>query len=174
MIIRLAENLAVAIKNANPEQTASVEVMKYALLGIINTVGTILMSILFGMATGKLLSILLALFAFGFLRYFSGGLHLKTPASCMLVSTVIICVVPFIPVTQAIGTTMLIISLLLILIYAPSNVRGFARLPEKYYPILKIISLVIVSSNLLIGSSILTVTFFFQSLSLIVIRKEVH
>jgi accessory gene regulator B len=174
MIAKFAENIAVTIKNANPEQTASVEVMKYALVGIINTVGTIFMSVLFGLMTGKLASIALALFAFGFLRYFSGGLHLKTPVACMLVSTAMICVVPFIPVNQAIEAAMLLISLLLILIYAPSNVRGFARLPEKYYPVLKIISLVIVSSSWFLDSSILTITFFIQSISLIEIRKEVH
>jgi accessory gene regulator B len=175
MIIKLSEKLAVSIKNANPEQTASIEVMKYALLGIFNTVGTILLSAVIGLLTGELAGVATAFFAFAILRFFSGGIHLSSPVSCILVSSLIICAIPYIPTTPALELVLMIISTVLIFIYAPSNVKGFARLPEKYFPILKLISLLIVSSNWFFGSTIITVAFFLQSISLIRFQRgDIH
>jgi accessory gene regulator B len=173
LIIKFAENLAYSLKKTNPEQTASVDVMKYALIGIINTVGTLLVSLLIGLITGKFIETILALSAFALLRFFSGGYHLKTPSSCIIVSSLIICSIPHIPLNGTAQASLMIISSLLVLVYAPSNIRGFARLPEKYFPILKLISIMIISTNWLLGSSIFAVAYFLQSISLIRLRKEV-
>jgi accessory gene regulator B len=62
------------------------------------------------------------------------------------------------------------VSLILILIYAPSGIERQSRIPRKYYPLLKLISFLLVASNLLIQADVLSVTFLIQALLLIKIR----
>jgi accessory gene regulator B len=56
---------------------------------------------------------------------------------------------------------------------APANIRGYARMPEKYFPIMKVLSLLIIGSNYIWSSSLLAVVFFIQGILLLPLRREV-
>src|SRR5690606_4959795 len=64
------------------------------------------------------------------------------------------------------------IQAVLILLFAPSKIENQTNIPKKYYKLLKFVSLVIVSANLLIESPVLATTFTLQSILLISIQKR--
>lgn len=173
MVEILAEKLANSIKKGNEEQTASVAVMKYALIGVINTATIIFVSIAIGIIFNKFPQTALSLFAFALLRFFSGGYHLKSPLNCILVSTSTMSLIPHIPISNSLIMYLTLASAILVAIFAPSNIRGIARLPEKYFPLLKFLSLAIVACNFVIASPILALAFFLQAATLIQFKKEV-
>ena len=60
-----------------------------------------------------------------------------------------------------------LVNIILVLLFAPSRIDKQTRISKKHYPLLKIISLFLVSTNFLIGSSVLAAAFLIQSLTLI-------
>ncbi|WP_182299762.1 accessory gene regulator ArgB-like protein [Cohnella cholangitidis] len=174
MIDAIATKLAVKIKEANPEETASVEVMKFALFGIIHNTLTFATALIVGLCLGQLLETLLAAFSFMILRFVSGGYHFKTPLSCLLFSSFVFVLIPFIPMQ---GTSVIIInsiSLILVLLFAPSNIREHIRVSEKFFPIFKVISALLVGAGFLLDNPIIILAFFVQSITLITFKKEVN
>ena len=168
----LSEKLAITIKKANENETASVEVMKFSLILLFNMFFTILLSLILAALFGTVRETVLALFSFMLLRIFSGGFHFKTATACTVASVAIVVIVPLIPITDQIAFYLTLAALILVLKFAPSNIRGTVRIPEKYFPFLKIISALIVSSNFLLSNHLLALIFFVQAVSLIS-KKEV-
>lgn len=168
MVASLAEKIATSIKNANQEQTASIEVMKFALTVILNSFITMILIFIVGLVTGRFVDTLVVMFIFALIRAVSGGYHFKNSVLCMITSTVVIGIIPHIPLENGtLNYVLLIISWILVAIFAPSNIRNVTRFPESSYPVLKIISLILVSINFIISNPMITITYFVQSLSLI-------
>ncbi len=173
MIEAISNRLAVKMKEINPEETASVEVMSYALQGILHNLITLITAIIVGSVLGQFWETLLAAACVAVLRWFSGGLHFKSALSCFLTSASVFIVIPLIEVSDQILLITNIVSLLLVAIFAPSNIRGHIRIPEKYFPLYKLASIIIVSINFFILTPIITIAFFVQSCTTITFKKEV-
>lgn len=165
-----ATRIATTIKNANPEQTASIEVMKFALIAIIQTgisvVGALVISYFLGTFTGTVITLI----GFAFLRSFSGGFHFKSAELCSLSSLIGAVIVPLIPLSNQMNLILLIVTAILITIMAPRGKNQSVVFTQKHYPLLKAISVIIVCSNFFIGSTILTVAFFIQALTLFLVK----
>jgi accessory gene regulator B len=174
LIDAIANNLAVKLKEANPEETASVEVMKFALFGIIHNTLTFVTALLVGLCLGQLLETLLAAFGFMILRFVSGGYHFKTPLSCLLFSSFVFVAIPFISLSDTYLIIINSISLLLVLIFAPSNIRDHIRISEKFFPMFKVISAILVLVNFIPVNSVITLAFFVQAITLITFKREVR
>lgn len=172
MVERLALRIAEAIKKAEPEKTASVAVMKYALESILHTSITIGIIAIIGAITGKLGITMIGLGAFIFLRYFSGGLHLNKAIHCSIVSTILVSIAPHIPLSEMGIYVVASISVIIILIFAPANIDEHARIPLKYHPFLKLISAAIVSVNFLFINSTLAMVFLIQAITTINIKRR--
>jgi accessory gene regulator B len=172
MIDTLAMRIATGIKNTNPEKTASIEVMQYALIGLINTSITVVLAFSFGLLTGKFSETVLFSLAFIILRSMTGGFHFGSSVKCTVVSTIMAAGFPHIPISVEMMFVFQILSLGLILLFAPSNIEGQTRIPTKYYPHLKIFSLLLVISNFFIGSPVIAFGFLVQSLTLIRFNKK--
>lgn len=169
-IERISLKIAQSIKDANPEETKSVEVMAFSISILINFFSVLTASMIIGYLFGKLEDTLESFFSLFILRSFSGGLHAKTLVGCFAASTIIFISSPFIPINENNIIILNIISLILVLMFAPnSNERN--NIPENWHPFLKVISCIIVISNFFIGSAVIAVTFFIQSLLLIKIRR---
>ncbi|MEJ8548131.1 accessory gene regulator ArgB-like protein [Brevibacillus borstelensis] len=171
MIESMAEQIAVSIKRANEKGTVSVEVMKFSLTIILNTAIILVLITIGGTLTGKLPETLCAFLAFAGLRIVSGGFHFNTALLCTLASTLLLVVIPHVPITKYWDILLLFLSLLLVGIYAPSNLEGHSRIGRERYPLLKGLSLVIVGMNFIWLNPILTKAFLAQSLLLIRIRR---
>ncbi|MFC3767691.1 accessory gene regulator ArgB-like protein [Paenibacillus sp. GCM10012303] len=173
MIEVWAGKLARTIKSANEQQTAHEAVLKYALTIVINFVIPVCASLLIGWITGQFLGTLLSLTAFTLLRAVSGGFHFKSANVCMIVTTCIISIPPHITIPGLWVPVFTSISFILAVLLAPANIRGYARMPEKYFPIMKVLSLLIIGSNYIWSSSLLAVVFFIQGILLLPLRREV-
>ncbi|GIO06038.1 hypothetical protein J31TS6_20660 [Brevibacillus reuszeri] len=167
MIERMALYIAKSIKRANPEQTASVEVMQYSLIAIIGTGSAIFLSILFAAFLGTAAQTISVLVSFMTLRAFSGGFHFESAEKCALVSILGAVVIPLIPLSDTTTDILLTVALVLILLLAPKGKNQSRIFSRKHYPLLKLISLVIVTTNYWIGLPEVTISFLVQALSLL-------
>lgn len=167
MIEKMAERIALTMKRINPDETASVEVMKFSLSLLINLMAITTLSLAIGALTGKFSETLLVLVSIAILRQVSGGIHLKTSEACVIFSTLAVVAIPHLPINEKWCIILTIVSAVLVLIFAPSRIEEQTRIPRKYWPLLKIIAFLIVSSNFLLQSGILACAFFLQSVGLI-------
>lgn len=172
MVEAMATRMAEAIKRIEPDRTASVEVMKFSLEVVINTLLTLFFIGIVGLITGEFGKTMLGLGAFVVLRFFSGGLHLSKALHCSILSVFLISIAPHIPMSK---TGILVIggiNLIFILVFAPSNIKGHARIPIKYFPILKIVAALIVLINFLFLSSTIVIVQLFQAISTINLKRR--
>ncbi len=161
-----ADYLAKAIRRHHPE-AASEEVLKYALIIVLNTLATIFTVLLVCAFTGHFIQGVTVLFAFALLRYFSGGVHLNSSVSCTIVSSAVLLFIIHIDFDYWYsGFVLDLLSIVITGLMAPSGMEKVSRIDPKYYPVLKIVSILIISSNLLFHSSLLSAAFFIQALSL--------
>lgn len=171
MIESLALRIAKAIKKIEPNQTASVDVLKFSLEFLLNTVITFVIISIVGMITGEIAQTYLGLTAFVVLRFFSGGLHFEKALHCSLLTTVLITVAPHINISDLAIYVIMTVSFILIIVFAPSNIEGHAKIPKKYFPILKIISLLLILSNLFFLSSTIAIVHLIQATTTISLRR---
>ncbi|WP_391574393.1 accessory gene regulator ArgB-like protein [Cohnella sp.] len=167
MVDGLSRQLAVGIKRVVPESPESVEVLKYSISFILNAIFIIGFSLLISLFTGKIQEVIIVLIGYALLRQVSGGVHLKSGTLCIIISTVGATVLSFVSFNSTILLLATALSLLLALIFAPSRIEKQTRIPEKYYPLLKLISLALIASNLVIQSAVLASAFLLQTLTLI-------
>ncbi|MBY3623764.1 accessory regulator AgrB [Acinetobacter sp. CUI P1] len=172
MIEFVAGRMAEGIKHRAPDHPASLAVLKHALAVLINTVSIITFSLVAATVTGHLKETVTILISFAMLRMVSGGLHLKTGSMCVLVTTSLFFAISYVDFNARGILVLNIASVILALLFAPSGIEKQSRIPPKYYPLLKVVSVLMISSNFLIGSSTIAACFFVQALTLIS-RKEV-
>jgi len=166
-----AEKIAVAIKNKAPEQTASVEVMKFALISLFNGTTVLVACLLIGGITGKLTETIITMIAFAVMRFIAGGFHFESALACFLFSTALLSALPHIPLPDGSQIYLSVISIVLLLIFAPSDVKGKTRIPEKYFLYLKLSSILLVCGNIVIDSDLLLKAFFAASLLTVKLRR---
>lgn len=158
--------MSIKIKNASPERTNSVAVLSYALSILLNFFFICFFLTLVGILTDSLQDSFIALTSFVILRFFSGGYHLRSLDLCVIVTTAIIAVVPHIPVNYMAVYLLTAISIILTFCFAPNSTYENLTVPRKVL-LLKLSSVLIVSTNFVIGSPIVALSFFVQSLLLI-------
>lgn len=161
--LRMAEN----IKRSVPEHPASIAVLKHSLAILINTFSIIILTILVSLVTGNLVQAITVLIAFPILRMASGGAHLKTGTMCVTVTTVLFTALSYVDVNSFWTLFMNAFALVLVLVYAPSGIEGSSRIPKKYYPHLRMLSVLIVILNIIISSPTIAACFLVQGLTLI-------
>ncbi|WP_186785874.1 accessory gene regulator B family protein [Paenibacillus agilis] len=162
---KLSKYIALKIKQSDPEGPTSVEIMEYELGVRLNLIATILLTVIFALFTGRLTESLIALIGFAVSRRFSGGWHMRSLTTCAFVSSVLFTLIPFIMLNKSITLIITLLSILLFAILAPND---FIEVnPSKLDPYLKVISVLIVSSNLFIMSDVLGLAFFAQAMLLI-------
>jgi accessory gene regulator B len=170
MIDKLTHTIGMKIKKNYPE--ANIEILKYSLNVIINPLATIILSMVISHFTNDTYDVVIAMVSFAVLRAFSGGIHIKSSELCIIISTTLFIGISFLHDYLVDYTLILtIVSSLLTLTFAPSRIYGQTRIPEQFYPILKVVSLGIISINYIFNSSVLALTFFIQSMLLINIGK---
>lgn len=172
MIEAVAAKLAHSIKRANPEDTASIEVLKYSLNLILNPAVIILISSIIGYAIGRLTEMYIVLISFALLRIFSGGYHLKSSGSCVLLTTSGATLLSFADFSYGWNVALTTFSLIMVAVFAPFSTHRTTLIHEKYNPLLKAISIAIVCSNYIFASSLLSAAFFIQAASLINLQRK--
>lgn len=166
IINRLSRQLAIHLKRVanHPEDP---EVLAYPIIIFFNVLLTLFMALIVAAFLDQVYEVFLYLLAFALLRFFSGGLHLKSPELCIVLTALGANVLAALPALDAYVPVLNVLTLLLCLLYAPSNVQKQTNFPERYNPILKVIAIIIVSTNFWFNSSLLSAAWFIQALTLI-------
>lgn len=172
MVESLALRIAKAIKRVEPERTASVEVLKFSLEFLMNTFITLLIIVLIGTVTGKLGQTLLGLGAFVVLRFFSGGMHMGKAFHCSLLTTLLITLAPHLPLDKPFTIALSVVSAAILLVFAPSNIEGHARIPTKYFPLLKLASVLIALSNLVFLNATIALVQLIQAVTTVNLKRR--
>ncbi|CAM3838765.1 accessory gene regulator B family protein [Cohnella lubricantis] len=172
MIEKLSYQIATSIKNAEPDKTPSVDMMKFSLIILIHTAFTALLIIIVSLFTGETLATFEGLLFFMCLRFFSGGYHMHKSSWCTILSIVLMCSAPLFDLNEKIVFILNVLNCIMMVVFAPANIKGYARIPEKYFPLLKVISILIAGSNFMFMSSTIAAVSLFQSVLLLFKNKE--
>jgi accessory gene regulator B len=167
MVEKLSYRLAHWLKSEIPDHPYSEARLQFGFHLFLNTVLTLLAATVLGLLFGNYRDTMQVLFAFGLLRMISGGFHFKSASVCIVVSSGVAALLPFIDLTNNYIMLLNITNLVLTIIFAPSRIEEQTRIPSQYFPLLRIASSVLVASNFLIQSQLLAITWFIQALSLI-------
>ncbi|MFC3772265.1 accessory gene regulator ArgB-like protein [Paenibacillus sp. GCM10012303] len=171
MIERLAKQLAVSIKTANPERTSSVEVMKFSLIILLNALSIIILTMSIGMITGVFNEAVIVIIGFALLRFFSGGLHLPTSEWCIAASTAVLVVVAHLPI-YGYTSWVTLASLVLVVLFAPARVEEHHRIAQTKTMLFKAVAILIVASNFFWSSDALAKALLVQSLLVLPIKRR--
>ncbi|MNB91547.1 accessory protein regulator protein B [compost metagenome] len=160
----LSKRIAIRIKKLDPEGPGSVEVLSYGIGLKLNLYFGIISTIVFGLLFSDILHSILALVSFMVLRKFSGGFHLPITV-CSIVTGLGAALIPLFTLSHVAILLLTGLSFLIALRYAPNNYEEIYNV--KFDAWSKWISLLIISSNLYLNSSILALSFMIQCLLLL-------
>lgn len=163
MLDRLALALHKRMVATGVENAPSVAVIIYALEILTNTFSAAIAGLIIGALSGEFLDTLYGLLVLVVIRYISGGYHLKSSFWCVIASTFVVAAIPHIQVYNGYIPYLTGFSVIMMLIFSPANYDKYATIPERFYPLLKVISAAVVASNFLINSDVMTVVFVLQS-----------
>lgn len=168
MIIEaVATHIAAGIKRQVPNHKASLAVLKHGITIVLNIVLIVLFTLAVSVLTGNVNQAAIALFGFAILRQFSGGVHVKTGAGCIFITTVLFTAISFIDLSLMYVQVLNFAAIVLVALFAPSRIEKQSRIKKQHYPKLRLISCVIVATNFLILSPTLALVYVIQALSLI-------
>ncbi|MBU7316063.1 accessory gene regulator B family protein [Paenibacillus oleatilyticus] len=176
MLNKIACYTSSFLSNTIQDSKYTAEELEYGIKILLNNISILVISFLISYLFNDTYSWFIVTANFVLLRFFSGGVHFKSSEACIIVSTFLIVfiqiIVPYItsyiPVLNA-------ISLLIVLLLAPSGIHNQINLKAKNIEIyFKFISAALVLINfLIIESNLVSVTYFIQSLLLILnLRKQ--
>ncbi|AIQ69511.1 accessory gene regulator ArgB-like protein [Paenibacillus graminis] len=175
MIERLSIVTARAIKRAAPDHRASEAVLKFALEGVYNVVFILVLTLTISLLTRKISEVSVMLLSFAVLRQITGGVHLRSGVLCVLTTTTMFTLFSFVEMSRKMNFYMSIISIFCVVIFAPSRIERQSRIPKRYYPILKLAGVLVVSVAFFVDYSALSLSFFVQSLTLIRLKGgDIH
>lgn len=163
--------MAKAIVEVVPEYGDQMGKIRHSIAFLLNVIPIILLSSTIGLLTGKFLEMWIALAAFGLLRQTSGGIHLRSSEMCIVFSTVGATIISFSDFNVLVIITMTALSMILVLLFAPSRIEGRTLFPKKNFIYLRVFSVFIVCINFYVQSSVIASAFFIQSLMLITLKR---
>lgn len=175
MIDTMAARLATGIKNVVPHHPASFAVLKFSLSVLLNVVFIVGITLIVSLFTGRITAAGLILVSFALLRQVSGGVHLKSGTACVLLTTTLFTLLSYVNVSVGYVQVMNVVSLVLVLMFAPIGIERQTRIPKRLYPLLKVIAALLVVTNMVVCSPAVAVSFVVQALTLLIARtrKEV-
>ncbi|WP_342574520.1 accessory gene regulator B family protein [Paenibacillus sp. FSL M8-0142] len=162
-----AKRIAERIKRQVPDHKSTLPVLAHAVAIVLNVVLIVSLTMLIAWFTGNTGKAALSLIGFAVLRQFSGGMHLKSGAACIAVTTGLFTLVSFLEPGLLYIQLLNLASLLLVIRFAPSRIKDQSRISSVHYPKLRLISCLIVAVNIVIQSPTLAIVFFIQAVSLV-------
>lgn len=169
---RISLKTAKYLKDEHPSHPATLEEITFSLTLIYGTLTTLASACVVGLLLGQFTEVMVVLFAFAVLRAISGGYHLQSALGCVVATVGFSAILSYSSYSTPIIIAVTVASLLLILLFAPSNIENQTRIPPRYNPLLKLVALALVGMNLFVQSPLLASAFALQSLLLIRRRRR--
>jgi accessory gene regulator B len=92
---------------------------------------------------------------------------MKSGVACVIVSSAIVSAIPHVALPEIWTYVVTAAALVITAIKAPANYDKYARIPKRYYPLLKLIACGVIAVNFAVGSEILAITYIVQALLLL-------
>lgn len=169
MLEVLSRRIAKKLKENNP--SSDIEVLEYGLALRLNMISIILITCLCGYILGHIIHSIFALIALCIIRRFSGGIHFKSLTVCMLTTSLFCTIAPMLSLDSGLTFVLTILSIIIFLAKAPNWFEDIRSVNKSHY---KLISTMIVCSNLIIQSDMLAVIFLVQAITLLPTRGGVN
>lgn len=170
MIEAISERVSRYLYHQNEKKDVSQEVMKFALIGIVTNGMIILLALGIGLADGRFQETCLSLAAMAAMRFLAGGHHVSPPMLCVVLSTIAVTVVPFVPENQVLTYVFTGVCLVLIVLFAPADLEKSTRISKRTLQGMKYSALLLAASNVIVQSHIIATAFFIASLTLISLK----
>ncbi|GMX64491.1 hypothetical protein Elgi_37600 [Paenibacillus elgii] len=176
MLNKIACYTSSFLSNTIQDSRYTAEELEYGLKILLNNILILVISLIISFLLSDTYSWLIVTTNFILLRFFSGGVHFNSSEVCIIVSTFLIVFIQIIvPYITSYIPVLNIISLLIILWLAPSGIHDQINIKAKNIELyFKFISAALVLINfLIIESNLASITYFIQSLLLILnLRKQ--
>ncbi|PYE52474.1 accessory gene regulator B family protein [Paenibacillus barcinonensis] len=166
MIEAAAWRIAKHIKAVVPNHPAPIENLNHSLIISINFFTVIGLAVLGALFTGHGKDAAVMLLAFAVLRQLTGGLHLESSTWCAVATAGTATLLSLVTLDQLTTTVLTVIGLLCVMVFAPAGIEDQTIIPERYYPILKVVGMFIIASNFWVGSSFAAIAYFAQGIML--------
>lgn len=176
LLNKIANYTSTFLCNTIQDSKYTAEELEYGIKILLNNLLILVISLIISFLISDTYSWFIVVTNFILLRFFSGGVHFNSSEACIIVSTFLIVFIQIIgPYLTSYMLVLNVLSLLIVLFLAPSGIQDQINLKVKNIEIhFKFISLSLVLINfLIIESSLASVTYFIQSLLLILnLRKQ--
>ncbi|TVX93071.1 accessory gene regulator B family protein [Paenibacillus agilis] len=169
MLERLSRSIAIKAINNSADSEADLEVITYGLTNRLCRYTINLFTFLIGFLLGHILEALFALVALKVIRTLSGGVHFKSLTVCAIVTSLFCGLLPLVQLEMEIKIIFTALSLFMYIVWAPNVYEELVV--ERNDDQLKLFSSLVVASNFYFQSSILTIIFFVQGLTIIKWRR---
>ncbi|WP_010500607.1 accessory gene regulator B family protein [Paenibacillus elgii] len=151
----ISSKISNTLKRWDPDLPYHVEEIRFGLASRINFYSVIGFSLIIGVASNAVAGTILSLLSVILLRRLTGGVHAKTLTGCLLFSVAVCSGIPHVSLSNAVIQYINLISIVLVLKFSEH---------DRYS---KYTAIMLISSNFLLNSSVVSLSFFVQSLSLI-------
>ncbi|MNI21834.1 putative regulator protein [compost metagenome] len=167
MIEHLAARMALSIKRSVPDHPTSTAVFQFAISMLLNLLFVVITTFGISLVTGHTSEAAAVLISFALLRQLTGGMHLKTNLQCGVCSTLVFTIISVADLSTVLTVAATLTAMLIVFLLAPVGIDKQSRIPAKYYPYMKLAALLLIASNLLVLSPVLSLSFLAQSITLI-------
>ncbi|WP_170948070.1 accessory gene regulator B family protein [Paenibacillus sp. 7516] len=167
MIEAAAWRIAKHIKSVVPNHPAPIEDLNHSLIISLNFFSVVGLSAIGSLLTGHGKEAAILLIAFAILRQLTGGLHLESSTWCAVATAGTATLLSLVTLNHLTTILLSAVGLLCIVIFAPAGIEDQTIIPPRFYPILKVAGMIIISSNFLLSSPYLAMAFFAQGIMLV-------
>lgn len=171
MIDSFATKVSTRLVEKFPDELPPLGITRYGIKFLISNVMPVIFLVIAGLLMNTLSDIVICYLAFSILRMVSGGYHAKNPEMCLVISTVLlISIAKFGHLLSDYLLIMNILSLILVIVFAPSNIENQTKILQKHFKYLKIISITIILIGFLLDNYSISSSLLIQSLLLARLR----
>lgn len=168
MIDNLATKVSRTLVDRFPNELPPFGITRYGIKFILSNLVPLLSLLLIGWILDTVYEIIVCYVSFASLRMVSGGYHAKMPEVCLIISTALITLIAkFGHIMIEYVHILNLVSLALVIIYAPSNIENQTKILKSNFKFLKLISIMIVLVGFVLNDVLVSASLLVQSLLLI-------
>ncbi|WP_063562990.1 accessory gene regulator B family protein [Paenibacillus sp. O199] len=168
MIDNYVNNISRKLVDRFPTELPPYGITRYGIKFIVSNILPIMLLLLVGLMFNIYNNVLISILSFSALRLSSGGYHSEYPEICLIYSSILmLTIATFGNLFEGVEWIFSIAALILVTIFAPSNIENQTKILSKYFIYLKYIAILTVLVGALIRDPIISCSMFAQSLLLI-------
>ncbi|WP_340032566.1 accessory gene regulator B family protein [Paenibacillus sp. FSL K6-1122] len=168
MIDSFATRISTRLVEKFPDELPPLGITRYGIKFLISNVVPVVLLLIIGLMLNIVSEVVICLISFSSLRMVSGGYHAKKPEACLVISTILIALIAKFGYLLSDYTLLMnSLSLVLVAIFAPSNIENQTKILKEHFKYLKAISIGMIIMSFLLNNFLISAALLVQSLLLI-------